>query len=417
MTNLPTPNAEASLSYIKWLRTARVKQVEPKGDDWGIWLILAGRGWGKTRTGAENIVHYAIRNPDSRVAVVAPTFGDLRRVCFDGDSGINSIIPHSCYLMGEKRKGYNRSGMEIYLNNGSLIQGFSATEPDRMRGPQYHRAWCDELAAWRYEDAWDQLQFGMRLGDNPQTIITTTPRPTKLVASLLGRDDVVTTRGNTFENEANLAASALRQFRERYEGTRLGRQELYAEVLDDVEGALWTLAMIEETRIKAQPELRRIVVSIDPAVTAGENSDETGIIVAGVGQDGRYYILEDLSGRYSADTWAKKAVDAYYSFKADRVIAEVNNGGDLVERLIRTVDTEIPYQAVRASRGKLVRAEPVSALYEQRKVSHVGVFPELEDQMCSYTALSRESPDRLDALVWALTDLSKSSGQAVWRVS
>ena len=399
------------------MRTARVKQVEPKGDDWGIWLILAGRGWGKTRTGAENIVHYAIRNPDSRIAVVAPTFGDLRRVCFDGDSGINSIIPHSCYFMGEKRKGYNRSGMEIYLNNGSLIQGFSATEPDRMRGPQYHRAWCDELAAWRYEDAWDQLQFGMRLGDNPQTIITTTPRPTKLVASLLGRVDVVTTRGNTFENEANLAASALRQFRERYEGTRLGRQELYAEVLDDVEGALWTLAMIEETRIKDQPELRRIVVSIDPAVTAGENSDETGIIVAGVGQDGRYYILEDLSGRYSADTWAKKAVDAYYSFKADRVIAEVNNGGDLVERLIRTVDTEIPYQAVRASRGKLVRAEPVSALYEQRKVSHVGVFPELEDQMCSYTALSRESPDRLDALVWALTDLSKSSGQAVWRVS
>ena len=382
-----------------------------------MWLILAGRGWGKTLTGAQDIVNYALRFQKTRSAVVAPTFGDLRRVCFEGDSGILSLIPNDCYYGGDKRYGYNKSNAEITLFNGSIIQGYAASEPDRMRGPQYHRAWCDELAAWRYPDAWDQLQFGMRLGKNPQTIVTTTPRPTELIRSLHDREDSVVTRGNTFENEANLADSALKLFKERYDGTRLGRQELYAEILDEIQGALWSYNMIEETRVREAPEMQRVVVGIDPAVTSNEHSDETGIVVCGLGLDGRYYILDDVSGKMTADAWAKTAINAYYKHKASRIIAEVNNGGDLVERLIRTIDKNIPYTKVHASRGKIIRAEPISALYEQKKVSHVGIFTKLEDQMCSFTGEKASSPDRLDAMVWAMTEISKSSMTAQWRIS
>ena len=382
-----------------------------------MWLILAGRGWGKTLTGAQDIVNYALRFQKTRSAVVAPTFGDLRRVCFEGDSGILSLIPNDCYYGGDKRYGYNKSNAEITLFNGSIIQGYAASEPDRMRGPQYHRAWCDELAAWRYPDAWDQLEFGMRLGKNPQTIVTTTPRPTELIRSLHDREDSVVTRGNTFENEANLADSALKLFKERYDGTRLGRQELYAEILDEIQGALWSYNMIEETRVREAPEMQRVVVGIDPAVTSNEHSDETGIVVCGLGLDGRYYILDDVSGKMTADAWAKTAINAYYKHKASRIIAEVNNGGDLVERLIRTIDKNIPYTKVHASRGKIIRAEPISALYEQKKVSHVGIFTKLEDQMCSFTGEKASSPDRLDAMVWAMTEISKSSMTAQWRIS
>lgn len=382
-----------------------------------MWLILAGRGWGKTLTGAQDIVNYALRFKETRSAVVAPTFGDLRRVCFEGDSGILSLIPNDCYYGGDKRYGYNKSNAEIHLFNGSIIQGYAASEPDRMRGPQYHRAWCDELAAWRYPDAWDQLQFGMRLGKNPQTIVTTTPRPTDLIRSLHDREDSIVTRGNTFENEANLADSALKLFKERYDGTRLGRQELYAEILDEIQGALWSYNMIEETRVREVPEMKRVVVGVDPAVTSNQDSDETGIVVCGLGLDGRYYILDDVSGKMTADAWAKTAINAYYKHKASRIIAEVNNGGDLVERLIRTIDKNIPYKKVHASKGKMLRAEPISALYEQKKVSHVGIFTKLEDQMCSFTGEKTSSPDRLDAMVWAMTEISKSSMTAQWRIS
>ena len=383
---------------------------------WNVWLILAGRGWGKTMTGAADVLIYGLTHPNSQIAVVTPTFGDIRRVAFGGGSGILSLLPKECLMHG-RGQGYNASSAEIKLYNGTKIMGFSATEPDRLRGPQFHRAWCDELASWQYFETYDQLMFGLRLGDNPQCVITTTPKPNALVRRLMDRTNTVITRGSTFENEDNLAPAALEQLREKYANTRLGRQELYAEVLTAVEGALWKPEMIEKNRVEEAPEMTRIVVSIDPAVTAHAESDETGIIVAGRGVDNKYYVLNDLSGRMTVDTWASVAVDAFERFKADRIIAEVNNGGDLVERLIRTVDTSVPYSTVRASRGKLVRAEPISALYEQDKVCHVGSYPELEDQMCSYTAESRESPDRLDALVWALTDLSKSSGQAVWRVS
>jgi predicted phage terminase large subunit-like protein len=398
-----------------WQDTARDAQVTPHGD-WDLWLILAGRGWGKTRTGATDIAFYALTNPETICAVVTPTFGDIKRVAFGGVSGLMSIIPKECLMKG-RGQGYNSSSAEIRLYNGSKIMGFSATEPDRLRGPQFHRAWCDELASWQYADTFDQLMFGLRLGERPQCIVTTTPKPVPIIQNLIKRTNIVITKGNTFDNADNLAPSALRMLKEKYENTRLGRQELYAEVLDDVEGALWSPSMIEKTRVKQIPEMQRVVVAIDPAVSNNEDSDETGIIVVGKGFDNRYYILEDLSDRMSADTWANVAINAYYKHKCDRIIAEVNNGGDLVERLIRTVDKEVPYKKVHASRGKLVRAEPISALYEQEKVSHVGSFPKLEDQMCSYTLDSKSSPDRLDALVWGLTELSKSSGQAIWRVS
>lgn len=398
-----------------WQDTARDAQVTPHGD-WDLWLILAGRGWGKTRTGATDIAFYALTNPETICAVVTPTFGDIKRVAFGGVSGLMSIIPKECLMKG-RGQGYNSSSAEIRLYNGSKIMGFSATEPDRLRGPQFHRAWCDELASWQYADTFDQLMFGLRLGERPQCIVTTTPKPVPIIQNLIKRTNIVITKGNTFDNADNLAPSALRMLKEKYENTRLGRQELYAEVLDDIEGALWSPSMIEKTRVKEIPEMQRVVVAIDPAVSNNEDSDETGIIVVGKGFDNRYYILEDLSDRMSADTWANVAINAYYKHKCDRIIAEVNNGGDLVERLIRTVDREVPYKKVHASRGKLVRAEPISALYEQEKVSHVGTFPKLEDQMCSYTLDSKSSPDRLDALVWGLTELSKSSGQAIWRVS
>ena len=410
----------ATQTYIKYWTSSRDKQLTPEGN-WNIWLILAGRGWGKTRTGSFDIVNYALRNSNSICAIVAPTTGDLRRVCFEGISGIKQLIPKECLSKDVDLKSYNRTTLEIRLWNGSKIIGFSASEPDRLRGSQYHRAWCDELAAWKYPDTFDQLMFGLRLGEKPRCIITTTPRPTEIIKRLFKRktEDVYVTTGNTFENKDNLADSALEQFKERYEGTRLGRQELYAEILEDIEGALWTHNQIDKLRITKDdiPELRRIIVAIDPAVTSNEKSDETGIIVAGVDEDDKYYILEDVSGKFSPDKWARLAIEQFYSYNANMIVAETNNGGDLVERIIRTIDTKVPYKKVTATRGKMLRAEPVSALYEQEKVFHTDIFKELENQMCTYTGETGKSPDRLDALVWAITELSSSSRRALWRIS
>lgn len=403
--------------YTDWLKTARPKQIDP--DNKNIWMILAGRGWGKTRTGSQDIALYALRNPNSNCAVVAPTHGDLRRVCFNGPSGLLSIIPKECYSQEKGFKGYSSSTSEIRLFNGSKITGYAAIDPDRLRGPQFHRAWCDELAAWRYPEAFDQLMFGLRLGENPKCVITTTPKPTKIIKSLLSRDDCTVTTGSTFENENNLAESALRMLQERYEGTILGRQELYAEVIEQFDGALWTPQMIEDGRLQkdTEKELTKIIVAIDPAVTAKKDSDETGIVVVGKDALGDYYVLEDISGRYTPDKWARIAINAYYDWNADRIVAEVNNGGDLVERLLRSIDNTIPYRSVHATRGKILRAEPISALYEQKRVHHIGVFDELESQMCTYTGEGQNSPDRLDALVWGLTELNKSTGNASWRIS
>ena len=396
---------------------ARPEQISPSGE-WNVWLILAGRGWGKTLTGAFDTMLFALNNPESRVAVIVPTFGDLRRVAFGGVSGIMSWLPKECLMKG-RGQGYSSTSQEIRLYNGSLIQGFAATEPDRLRGPQFHRAWCDEIAAWQYPDTFDQLMFGLRLGQNPQCIITTTPKPNDITRGLIKRTNTIITRGSTFDNAANLAPAAIQQLKEKYEGTRLGRQELYAEVLDDLEGALWSYSNIEQNRATKEqiPSLSRIVVAIDPAVTNNEFSDETGLVVSGSDENGEYYVLEDGSLKASPDGWARAAIDLLYKYQADRIIAEVNNGGDLVEKVLRTIDRSVPYSAVRASRGKIVRAEPIAALYEQGKVHHVGEFKELENQLISYTPTSRKSPDRLDALVWAITELSQRSGKPVWRIS
>jgi len=363
--------------------------------------------------GAEDIAWYAATHPEERIAVVAPTRDDIRGTCFEGLSGLKSTIP------SEMIHSYNRSTQEITLTNGALIRGFSADTPERLRGPQFHRAWCDEIAAWTYPETYDQLMLGLRLGDNPQCIITTTPKPTDIIRSLLKQPNTHVTRGSTFDNAKNLAPAALERLKAKYEGTRLGRQELYAEVLDDIEGALWAYSTIERLRVNkdVEPEFIRIVVAVDPAVTSGEDSDETGIVVAGRAADDQFYVLEDASMRGSPDAWMQRAVDVFHKWRADRIVAEVNNGGDLVERVLRTKDRTVPYSAVRASRGKIVRAEPIAALYEQGKVHHVGEFRELEDQLISYTPTSKKSPDRLDALVWCLTELSLRSGEPAWRIS
>lgn len=414
------PTQKASLNFIRYFKQARDKQTTPLGD-WNVWLILAGRGFGKTWTGAYDIVNYAMQNPNTVSAVVAPTFGDIRRVCFEGVSGVLKLIPEECFS-DRNRVGYNRSTSEINLWNGSKIFGFAASEPDRLRGSQYHRAWCDELAAWRYPEAYDQLMFGLRLGKKPQVIITTTPRPTRIIKELYARrnEDVYITQGSTYENVDNLAPSALQQFKVRYEGTRLGRQELYAEILEDIEGALWSHNLLDEQRVNKEelPQMTKIVVGIDPAVTANSNSDETGIVVASLGENGYYYILEDKSGKYSPDNWGNIAVNLFYRYNANMIVAETNNGGDLVTRLLRSIDKNVPIKTVHATRGKVIRAEPISALYEQKKVFHCGSFTELEDQMCSFTGtVGGKSPDRLDALVWALTQLSVSTGKPIWRIS
>ena len=259
--------------------------------------------------------------------------------------------------------------------------------------------------------------MALRLGQNPKCIITTTPRPTKLIKELAKREDTEVISGSTFENVENLAPSAIAMLKERYEGTRIGRQELFAEILEDVEGALFNGQLIEESRVRDIPELERIVVAIDPAVTANENSDETGIIVAGRTSDNHFYILQDASQTTSPDVWVKKAIELYNRYECDRIVAEVNNGGDLIERLLRTQDSTVPYTSVRATRGKQVRAEPISALYEQNRVHHVGYFKDLEEQMCQFTGNNVKShDDRVDALVWAITSL-QSSGKAIFRIS
>lgn len=394
-----------------WLETARPEQLPPAGD-WLTWLILAGRGFGKTRAGSEWVRGLAEGASVSRIALVAATASDCRDVMVEGDSGLLSVCPDHF------RPTYEPSKRRLTWPNGVIATMFSSEEPDRLRGPQHGAAWVDELGAWRNaQETWDMLQFGMRLGKRPRTLITTTPKPTKLLKDIIARvgPDVVITRGSTFDNRANLAPSFFSQIVSRYEGTRLGRQELNAELLSDTPGALWQMDWIDRDRVKEAPELARIVVAIDPAVSTNEGSDETGIVVVGKSQrrDGgaHLYVLEDLSGKYQPHEWARKAVEAFDRWKADRIIGEVNQGGQMIESTIRTIRSGLPYKAVHASRGKVTRAEPVSALYEQGKAHHVGAgLSRLEDQMCEFTSDfnrtgSGYSPDRVDALVWGCTEL------------
>jgi phage terminase large subunit-like protein len=388
-----------------WLATARPNQLLPPGD-WSIWLLCAGRGYGKTRVLSETANRWASSGQYRRMAIVAATAADARDVLVEGESGILACAPDFC------RPYYESSKRRLTWPNGAMATTYSAEEPERLRGPQHDSAICDELGSWSHGTAtWDMLMFGLRLGHHPRTVIATTPRPTRLLRSLLAREGrgVIVTRGTSYENRNNLAPGFFADIVSKYEGTRLGRQELNAELLVDIPGALWSLETLDRTRRSAAPELSRIVVAIDPAVSSHEGSDETGIIVAGKDGSGHGYVLEDLSGRYAPSEWAKIAIDAYKLHAADRIVAEVNQGGDLVETTLRTIDPNIPFTAVHASRGKYVRAEPVAALFEQSKVHLVGNFPRLEDQLTGFVPdLDRGkvgSPDRCDSMVWALTEL------------
>jgi phage terminase large subunit-like protein len=384
-----------------WSFWARDEQKAPAGD-WRVWLYLAGRGAGKTRSGAEWTREAVTTGGRRRIALVAPTAADARDVMVEGESGILAVSP------AVARPIYEPSKRRLTWPNGAIATTYSADEPERLRGPQHDAAWCDELGAWRYPEAWDMLMFGLRLGRQPRCVVTTTPRSVRVLHEVLGRQDCVVTRGTSFENRDNLAPSFFSSIVRKYQGTRIGRQELEAELLQDVPGALWSHGIIEAARVSAVPELVRVVVAIDPAVTSGDDADETGIIVAGRDRNGDGYVLADLSGRYPPIEWARIAVSAYRTHGADRIVAEVNQGGDLVEQTIRTVDPNAAFTAVRASRGKLTRAEPISALYEQGRVHHLGVFPALEDQMVAFTPdidRAAGSPDRADALVWALAEL------------
>jgi phage terminase large subunit-like protein len=388
---------EAAEILEDWRFWARPDQIAPEGN-WRVWLIMAGRGFGKTRCGSE-WVHEQIRQGRERIALVGETKADVRDVMVEGESGILATA-------GRNRPLYEPSKRRLTWPNGAIGVCYSGDEPDQLRGPQHDAAWLDELAKYRYaEETWSNLDLGLRLGESPQAVITTTPRPVQIMRELVADELVTVTRGSTYDNLQNLAESFAKRIVERYEGTRLGRQELHAEILDDVVGALWSREMIDAHRLReTPPHFERIVVGVDPAVTSGEDADETGILVAGmIGNRG--YVVEDLSGQYTPQEWAIQAIKAYYKYNADRIVAEVNQGGDMVEHTIRTVDRNVSYKAVRAARGKILRAEPIAALYEQGRIHHCGTFAALEDQLCMYTHDSRESPDRLDALVWALTDL------------
>jgi phage terminase large subunit-like protein len=398
---------EALELLYDWRVWARPEQLAPDGD-WQFWLVLAGRGWGKTKAGAGWIHEEVEKRGPCRVALIGPTAADVRDVMIGGASGLlASAHPR-------RRPVYEPSKRLVTWPNGAIGLAFSADEPERLRGPQFDLGWGDEIAAWRYPDeTWSNFQFGLRLGDDPRAVITTTPKPTKHIKELRADPLTVVTGGSTYQNRANLAKTFISRILRKYEGTRLGRQELHAEVLDDNPGALWKRAsMIEAHRVSRHPRLLRIVVAVDPAVSANAASAETGIIAAGLGEDGHGYVLGDYTLSDTPAKWGNAVVAAYNVHEADRVVGEVNNGGDLVEANVRTAardakpPCEISYKAVRASRGKQTRAEPIAALYEQGRIHHVGSFPQLEDQLCDWDPTTgAPSPDRLDADVWALTEL------------
>lgn len=400
---------DAAALLHDWRFWARPKQLPPDGD-WFCWLVVAGRGFGKTRMGVEwirmNVEGSSplTSNGDiARIALVADSFADARDIMVEGESGLLACSP------AEHRPVFEVSKRRLTWPNGAIATLYSAEDPDQLRGPQHHLAWGDEVAKWsRLEASWSNLMLGLRLGERPRALATTTPRPLPMLRKLMDAEGTVVTRGGTFENRAHLSPAFVAHIKERYANTRIGRQEIEGEILEDVEGALWSHAMIDDHRRNDAPVMERIIVAVDPPVTSGRRSDACGIIVAGIGVDQEFYVLGDRSIQgVSPESWARTAIAAVREFEADRLVAEVNNGGELVENVLRTIDDVVPFKSVRASRSKLTRAEPVAALYEQGRVHHLAVFAELEDELCSYGAQpGQSSPDRLDALVWAITELA-----------
>jgi phage terminase large subunit-like protein len=395
-------DSEAQALEWDWSFWGRENQIAPNGD-WSTWIALCGRGWGKTEAGAQWI-RQRVANGARSIAIVAETQKDLEEV----------MVPRIVRVHPPKEAPSVRfKPVRLTWPNGAVALGYNGTEPNQLRGPEFDTAWVDELAKYRNaQETWDMLQFTMRRGD-PRVFVTTTPRPIPIIKSIIADQTTAVTRGKTFDNAANLPEAFLRKLRERYEGTRLGRQELSAEILDDVVGALWTRAMIDQARAPVViPDLQRVVVAVDPSGARGaddEGADSQGIVVAGLGVDGRGYVLADRTCKLSPHGWGTRAVNAYYEFAADRIVAERNYGGAMVEAVIRSIDAGVAYREVVATRGKVLRAEPVAALYEQKRISHCGPNLEaLEDQMCMLASdgyIGDGSPDRVDALVWAISEL------------
>ena len=402
LARLDAGGAERLLA--EWRFIARPAQLPPPGD-WRVWLMMAGRGFGKTRAGAEWVRGIAEADPRARIALVGATLGEARAVMVEGASGLLSVAPWWA------RPDYAPALRRLTWPNGAVATLFGAADPEGLRGPQFSHGWADEIAKWAGgEAAWDNLMMGMRLGDDPRVLATTTPRPVPLVRRLAAGEGVAITRGASAENGANLAPGFVAAMAAAYGGTRLGRQELDGELIEEVEGALWTRDLIERCRIAHVPGvLARVVVAVDPPASAG--GDACGIVVAGMGSDGRAYVIADASvGGQRPEGWARAVAAAAMVHGADRVVAEANNGGLMVESVLRAAEAALPVRLVHASRGKVARAEPVAALYEAGRVAHRGAFPHLEDEMCGlmagggYVGPGR-SPDRADALVWAMTEL------------
>ena len=398
-----------------WAFWARDDQWPPEGA-WNVWLVLGGRGAGKTRTGAEWVRGLALgqapfaTTPIGRIALIGETQADARDVMVEGVSGLLAVHRRS------ERPVWHKTLRKLTWPNGAVAHVFSAEDPQALRGPQFGAAWLDELAKWKKaEEAWDMLQFGLRLGTTPRQIVTTTPRPTALLKRLLADPLTMISRARTHANAYNLAPAFLDRIVGRYKGTRLGRQELDGELIEDREDALWSRTMISNARLqKTLPEFTRIVVAVDPPASASRRADRCGIVVAGLAAQGTVIILEDATiAAATPARWAQKALAAYHRHQADALVVEINQGGDMVESVIRNVDPHIVIRPVRATRGKFLRAEPVAHLYERGLVFHAGRFDALEDEMCDfgpgpngYALSSGRSPDRLDALVWAVTALA-----------
>lgn len=387
------------LHRTDWAANARPDQLLPEGD-WRTWTILAGRGWGKTRTGAEAVRAWVGRGY-RRIALVAPTAADARDVMVEGESGLLNIFPN------ETRPLYEPSKRRVTFANGAQATVYSADEPDRLRGPQHDAAWCDEIAAWRRaDDAWSNLMMGLRLGRDPRVVVTTTPRPIPIVRQLATASGTVLTRGRTLDNASNLAPQFLDEILARYQGTRLGRQELDAEILEDTPGAFWSLGVLDRSRVGELPELERIVVAVDPAATSGEKSDFTAIVVVGLGKIDRHvYVLEAQAVKETPEGWARKVWDAYDRHGAGRVIAEQNQGGQMIQSVLRQVRPTAAVKLIAATRSKSLRAEPIAHLYELSRVHHVGVHRSLEDQMVVFP-VAGDHDDLVDALVHGVTELT-----------
>lgn len=398
-----------------WLQNARPTQCLPQGSDWQTWLILAGRGFGKTRTGAETVRHLIETKQARHIGLIGQSLVEAASVMVQGESGLLNVFPP------HERPIFRCGQQKLFFQNGAVATLFGGNSPERLRGPQFDLVWIDEFAKFKNPDElFDQMMMGLRLGVHPKCLITTTPRPTPILEKLMKDPKTIVTRGSTFDNAANLADSYIAQMKSTYAATRLGAQELYAEILTEREGALWNRSLIRY-QTPADENWRRIVIAIDPATTHHDQSDETGIMVVGLHDDGFVYVLEDLSGRLPPTEWGMRVTEAYWRYKADRVVAEVNKGGDLVERVVKSIDPHVSYKAVRATRGKVVRAEPVASLYEQGKVFHIRPLTLLEQQICDYIPhRTAKSPDRMDALVWAITDLllarEASAEPKVWEV-